>query len=378
MRILASNEYFYQSVGGAERVLNRLIEGMLSRGDIVTVCSFEKNNSIVRGKGLTHYNFVPRGPLDYSISALRSLDKFSKFDIVFSQHYYHFSSLFASLVSRRHDIPLILKPIGIYGGNGMLRDLAYDFVDSTQGIFSLKRAFLIVPTTRFEARMIESKGIPKERIRVIPSGIDPIAKPAEEEINHFRSRYLINERDKLVLFVGRIEKSKGVDILLDAIYSLKDEFKQLKCLLVGPVDPKFAKAMSKQIGNLKDQLILTGPIHGADLASSYHTSCMFCLPSRSELASLSLREAGSARLPVVATKVGGNPEFVIDGKTGFLIPPEDSRCLAEKIARLLSDSTLRESMGETGREFSTIQTTEKYVRETLDAIDSALIDAEAS
>ena len=372
LRILVSNEFFYYTPGGADIILRHLIQAMISRGDSVTVCSFEKNGFIVNDPGLHHMNFTPYTPLDYSISALRSIDQFLEFDIIFAQHYYHFSSTFAALVSKRHHIPMVLKPIGIYGGNGVLRDLIYSIVERTQGAFSLKNSSLILPTTRFEANILESRGVPFKKLLVVPSGIDPVLRPTDEDLQKFRARFNIREQDRIVLFVGRVEKSKGVDVLIDSIFRLRNDFTNLRCLLVGPIETRFLRTLESTLRELDDRVILTGPLHGAELASSYYLSNIFCLPSRSELASLSIREAGRAGLPVVATNVGGNPEFVVDGKTGFLVPPEDAILLAEKIAMLLKDDNLREAMGSSGRDFSLAQTTEKYVKQTLDAIDSVL------
>lgn len=370
MKILISTEYYYHPLGGAEKILSQLVDAMLARGDSVTICSFEKDSTLVTRDGLTHINFVPFGPLDYSISALRSRGNFSGFNVAFSQHYYHFSSLFATLVCRKNKTPLVLKPIGIYRGNGLLRDLAYGVVDRTQGKFVLKNASRIVPTTRYEAQLLERKGISKERITVIRSGIYPMQKPTDQEIETFRSKYHLDVNDGVILFVGRIEKSKGVDVLLKAVLSLKTHFVHVKCLLVGPVDNGFKTAYSKDFSKLEDSLILTGSISGRDLASAYYCSNVFCLPSRSELASLSLREAQSVGLPVIASNVGGNPEFVSDLETGFLIPPNDPGVLAQRIEQLLTDPTLARAVGEAGRKSSGPQTIESYVRQTLDTIDS--------
>lgn len=362
-------------MGGAEKVLQSLVDAMIQRGDAVTICSFEKDSNLVVRDGMTHINFMPHGPLDYSISALKSRGKFSNYDVAFAQHYYHFSSVFAASVCRRNCIPLILKPIGIYGGNGILRDFVYDIVDLTQGRYVLRNASLILPTTLYEARLIESKGIPSNKVKVIRSGINLVPRPDNLAIDEFRLGHHLADNNDIVLFVGRAEKSKGVDVLLKAVLSLKPKFPSLKCLLAGPVDPRFRNQYSRLFDELGDSLVSAGPLSGQELASAYWVSQIFCLPSRSELASLSLREAGSAGLPAIVTDVGGNPEFVSDGQTGFVIPPNDPHALSEKIEILLKDLALRRRMGEASRIYSRSQTTENYVRQTLETFDSAVTHA---
>jgi glycosyltransferase involved in cell wall biosynthesis len=73
-------------------------------------------------------------------------------------------------------------------------------------------------------------------------------------------------------------------------------------------------------------------------------------PSRSEAFSLTLLESACASLPVIATRVGGNPELVVDGETGILVPPENPEALAQAIMKFAGDSELREKMGRAARE----------------------------
>jgi glycosyltransferase involved in cell wall biosynthesis len=87
-----------------------------------------------------------------------------------------------------------------------------------------------------------------------------------------------------------------------------------------------------------------------DIPELLKVSDLFVLSSRSEGLPYTIIEAMLAGLPVVATAVGGVPELVEDGRTGFLVPPGDHGALAEAIQRLLDDSSLRVSMGEKGRE----------------------------
>jgi len=92
---------------------------------------------------------------------------------------------------------------------------------------------------------------------------------------------------------------------------------------------------------------------------------IFVLSSTTEGISLTLLEAMSTELPVVATDVGGNPEVVADGVTGFIVPPQDPEAMAEKLLLLVRDEELRRQMGQAGRErvlerFSITETTERY------------------
>ena len=76
---------------------------------------------------------------------------------------------------------------------------------------------------------------------------------------------------------------------------------------------------------------------------------VFVLPSLSEGLSMAILESMMAGKPVIATRVGGNPEIVLDGETGFLVPPKDSHALAESLIALLKDRDLAIQFGEKGK-----------------------------
>ena len=86
-----------------------------------------------------------------------------------------------------------------------------------------------------------------------------------------------------------------------------------------------------------------------DIQRYYEAMDLSVLASLSEGFSITLLESMSYGLPVVATRVGGNPELVDDGRTGYLVPPKDDRALADRIVRLLRNRELRLQMGEEGR-----------------------------
>jgi len=89
--------------------------------------------------------------------------------------------------------------------------------------------------------------------------------------------------------------------------------------------------------------------HRKDVLRFYEVMDISVLTSLSEGLSITLLESMSHGLPVVATNVGGNPEVVVDGRTGYLVPPKNAQSLADRIVHLLRDPGLRLRMGEEGR-----------------------------
>lgn len=165
------------------------------------------------------------------------------------------------------------------------------------------------------------------------------------------------ERQSLrVLFVGRIEKRKAVDILLEAAEQLIPEFPHLEFHLVGKRnedEDSGAEAGFLRRNAHKPEILqrvrFLGAVTEEELRQEYGNADIFCLPSRYESFGLVLLEAMSFSKPLVAARAGGMPEIVEDGQTGFLFTPDDSRELAESLRRLIVDPALRQSMGAQGR-----------------------------
>jgi len=180
---------------------------------------------------------------------------------------------------------------------------------------------------------------------------------------------------KRILFVGRISPEKGVHILLDAfskilkrhpsvdlqaigsqtsvpieyIVGLSDD-RKVKELASFYTNGYFSHLKRKISSDLADRVIFTKPLPHSHLVEYYSDGNIFVFPSVGhEAFGMPIIEAMACCLPVVATRAGGIPEIVEDGKTGFLVERSNSYELADAVLRLLEDDNLRQSMGVAGR-----------------------------
>lgn len=194
------------------------------------------------------------------------------------------------------------------------------------------------------ARDFVAKYLPGE-YRIIPNGVDfkhfaadapPIGEFCDSKLN--------------VLFVGRLEKRKGLDYLLGAYGQVKREFPNSRLIVVGPgtrLRRNYERKVSRM--RLKD-VVFTGRVSYADLPRYYHAADIFCAPATGEESfGIVLLEAMAAGKPIVASNISGYASVVNDGIQGLLVPPRDEGALAQAIISLLSDSTLRQQMGARGR-----------------------------
>jgi glycosyltransferase involved in cell wall biosynthesis len=192
----------------------------------------------------------------------------------------------------------------------------------------------IVCISEHEMRLARQAHIPPRMLTHISNGIprhSPVAGIWRPEWPQDKRR---------LLFVGRFDRQKGVDILLEALRELRDS---TFAYLVG--SPVLGDGTEL---DLPDNVRTTGWLTGSALAACYESADLLVAPSRWEGFGLTAVEAMRAGLPVIAARVGGLAEVVEHGVTGLLVPPNSSKALVDAI-RSVGTESLR-SMGEAGRE----------------------------
>lgn len=188
-----------------------------------------------------------------------------------------------------------------------------------------------------------SKHFPGE-YNVIPNGID--VDFLSQEVPPFDA---FNDGKLNLLFVGRMEKRKGLPYLLGAFSRLKWEYPNLRLLVVGPGNP--GKECYQLMGerNIQDVVFLGGVSEEAK-RRYLHTADIFCAPNiGKESFGLILGEAMAASKPIVASNIAGFAQVLTDGIEGFLVTPRSEEQIAIALKRLIDDEGLRERMGQNGR-----------------------------
>ncbi len=183
----------------------------------------------------------------------------------------------------------------------------------------------------------------------IYNGVEVMRTPGDA--TGFRRRYSIPESRSIVLQVSWIIPEKGVPDLIDAAPLVLAQNPSVQFVLAG--DGRFLEEYKLRVRHmgLEDHFTWTGLIRDIFPAGAYEAADLFCLASRwGEAFGWVIAEAMAAGKPVVATRVGGIPELVEDGRTGFLVPPSDPPQIASRILTLLGDPELRLRMGQAGRQ----------------------------
>ena len=201
-------------------------------------------------------------------------------------------------------------------------------------------------SSRLAERLAHDVGFPLERVKTLRNGVD-LAR--FDRIDRGKARRALGVTDdRLVLVtVGRLVQVKDHATLLEAVQRLRQDAISLQVLVAG--DGPLAQPLATRAAALGIDADVRWLGHRPDVESVLAAGDVFVLSSASEGLSNTILEAMASGLPVVATRVGGADEMVLEGQTGLLVPPGDPGALAGALAALARDRDTRIAMGTAGR-----------------------------
>jgi glycosyltransferase involved in cell wall biosynthesis len=225
---------------------------------------------------------------------------------------------------------------------------------------------LIASSTRTRDNAVQ-EGVSPDRIEIVFNAISPFNLAAEDRISA-RQKLGLHENDFFLIAVGRLVYEKGHEFLIQAIPSVTRSFPNTIVGICG-IGPLFGQ-LEEQISalDLTNKVRLLGQwenVHELLAAAD-----AFVLPSRWEGLPMALLEAMMAGLPIIATKVEGVEEAIVEGKHGLLVPIENTDALANAIIQLLADPRLCHEMGAAAKEqvlelYTTDRMCEQYLAQML-------------
>jgi len=227
------------------------------------------------------------------------------------------------------------------------------------------RADRITAGSEFIRGKLVSNGCPVERISLLPMGIRSEDYPETP----FEARSPL-----LLLSVGRLAEVKGYEYALRAFALIRQSFPEAEYFIVGEGSYRARlELLAKDLG-IDASVRFLGAKSDVDVAALYRQASVFLLAGirasdgAEEGQGLVIQEAQAGGLPVVASRVGGVPEGLRDGETGFLAPQRDHEALARLVIRLFSDDEMRKRMGEAARNFALANYDSKQLSKRLMAL----------
>ncbi len=265
-------------------------------------------------------------------------------------------NVYGSLLSLVTGIPIVATVHGKnYYWKKWRRRLAYRFV--------ARQASMVAVSEDLKRFLTDRVGISPARIRIVHNGIDTLDYEMRESRANSRKALGINATQPVVGTVGNLYPVKGHAQLIKAFSAVVKSFSDAILLIAG---------RGEELSSLREECTRLGIPDNVkflgfreDIPVLLQAMDVFVLPSVSEGLPLSILEAMTFQKPIVASLVGGIPEVVTDGKTGFLVPPGNPEALADKILVLLGNPQLSAEFGEMGRQrvlatFSLEQMIEEY------------------
>ena len=189
-------------------------------------------------------------------------------------------------------------------------------------------------------------GVHSERIRVVPSAVDPSRVQAAPGVRaERRVAWGVAPGEVVVLVLGALERRKGQDVLLDAVEALGERARPVRVVLCGEGSERATLAARAEA--FGGRVLLAG--FQEEVAPCLAAADIVVVPSRHEGLGVAALEAMAAGKPVVVSRVGGLPEVVADGESGLVVTPGDPAALAGALARLLDDPALRTRLAAAGQ-----------------------------
>jgi glycosyltransferase involved in cell wall biosynthesis len=206
----------------------------------------------------------------------------------------------------------------------------------------------VVCVSAKQAERVRAAGIAAEKIVVICNAVNFSDETPDPSFRRQLEEMFPRPPRHIVAAAGRLSPEKGLSVLVDAAAIVTKTDSGVGFVLFGNGPLKAALAAQIASKGLRDRVVLAG--FRPDLQRFLPWIDVLALSSFTEGLPVIVLEALAAGKPMVATAVGGTPEVIEDGRSGFLVPPGDPAALARKLSELLRDGELRRSLGEHGRE----------------------------
>ena len=225
--------------------------------------------------------------------------------------------------------------LGVYG---------YYFAKYTYIPILFKIVDKIIAITPWEIEFLLKYGAKKNKIVVIPNGMDNLLYKKIKN-NDFRKKIGISGKDRLVLFFGRLNPTKGVDKLVQVAEEITKERKNIYFVFRGP-DEGMKYIVENAVKKNKNIILVKETRDKKEVARTYQSADIYVLPSYREGLPLTLFEAMASGLPIVASPVNGVPYEIKEPENGFLVKYGDLKNLKKRILQILDDKKLAKKISE--------------------------------
>ena len=256
--------------------------------------------------------------------------------------------------AKRHDIPLVstdhaypdnltqqlrLPKLAKRPLNKLMNEYFISFLN--------RSAYATMPTEQaIEDLIPKNRKRFKVKVEALSNGIDLSCFFPGQPVSDIYERYDLPGDGLNILFVGRVDPEKSLDVLLKAFVQISGTVPEAHLTVVGDGTARPRLEQMAYRAGLSRRVHFTGRVIGKDLPQIYRAADVFAITSKTETQSIVLLEAMASGLPCVAVRAGAIPELVRNGENGFLCEADDSRSVADALRMILTNENRRKEMGE--------------------------------
>ena len=286
---------------------------------------------------LVLYSYLP--DFACSLEEFRKSKKI-KYDLIFS--HYWLSGQVGREVHQWWGVPHIIMfhTLGVIKNSLGVGEEEPELRIKTEGDLAQECHRIITATDREKTALITAYNISPDRISVVPCGVNlRMFRPFDRKLAAEQAGLHLSEGEKTVLFVGRIDSVKGIDLLIQAVARLKAE-NRVRLLIVGgdkQNQPEIAalQTLCKQLG-IENNVSFLGTIKHEKMPFFYNAADVCVIPSHYESFGLVALESLACGTPVVATDVGILKNIIRSGETGYIVDERTAESLSDRIAAVLA------------------------------------------
>ena len=390
--LMVSWEYPPKIVGGLGRHVEGLSEALIKRGHQVTVVTADTPKAQEReiNHGVEIWRAMPHHPpardfiesvmqLNFNMveKVISLSDSANQFDVV---HVHDWLGAYAGkLFKHAFRLPLIATIHATeYGRNNGLHNDLQRHISDLEWWLCYEAWEVIVCSRYMENEVKHIFGLPADKLKVIPNGIDPQKMKAPEgaDLTEFRSRYASSD-EKIILFVGRLVREKGVWLIIEAFQDLLKIVPEAKLIVVGKgPEEMYLRDHTRRLG-LEQKIFFTGFIEDKLRNLLYQVCNVAVFPSLYEPFGIVALEAMALGKPTIVSDTGGLGEVVKHGSTGLKFAPGDKRALARVLADALLDFDLAQNIAINGKEEAELYSWDKVAQKTEQVYRDVIRSAQA-
>jgi len=358
MKILQVIPFFSPRFGGSVSVLYNLSKELVKRNHEVTIITTDfgldrQYANSMRANGviviplrcianIDFFLYTP--PLKYWLK-----NNLKEYDIIHLHNFRSYQNVMVHKYATKCGIPIIMQAHGsvLPFFEKRIQKKLYDYIWGSKILTDSSKCLAV---SKVERDQYLTMGSPENKIEIIPNGINVEDYEILPERGNFRKKYGIASDEKIILYLGRLHKSKGIDFLINSFFSLLDQYPNAKFVIAGP-DEGFLDVLMNQIKKLKinEKILVTGHLYKNEKIEAFVDADVLIYPGRIEIFGLVPFEAIMCGTPVIVADGCGCGEVIREAQCGYLVHYGDIYGLNKTILKVIENPESTKKMVDSGK-----------------------------